>query len=313
MYAQSLTPLSCLKPVSLFGAASGIGARDEGCRFGPEAMLGSGLVGWLTGNGLDARWRETLTQADGAGSRRQADQVARIARLSRQLSRAVEAAVLDDSWFTVFGGDHTAAIGTWSGVHNALRRQGPLGLIWIDAHMDSHTPDTSPSGWLHGMPLACLLGFGPDALTDDLTGAAAGPVLRPGNVALVGVRSYEQDEAELLARLGVRVFFMDEVLARGIDAVMADAIAIAGHGTAGFGLSLDMDAIDPIDAPGVGTPVSGGLRATEAISALGHVRRRAGFLGMEIVEFNPTRDPDDRTMHLVKNLFAAGVPRECLP
>lgn len=313
MYAHSLSPLSCLKPVSLFGAASGIGARDEGCRFGPEAILGSGLVPWLTGNGVDARWCETLTPADGAETSVQADPVAVISGLSRQLSRAVEGAVEGNSWFTVFGGDHTTAIGTWSGVHNALHHKGPLGLIWIDAHMDSHTPETSPSGWLHGMPLACLLGFGPDALTDDLTGAAAGPVLRPGNVALVGVRSYEPDEAELLARLGVRVFFMDEVLARGIDGVMEDAIAIAGHGTAGFGLSIDIDAVDPVDAPGVGTPVSGGLRATEAIAALGHIRRRADFLGMEIVEFNPTRDADDVTMHLVRNLFAAGLPRECLP
>lgn len=307
MYAHSLSPLSCLKPVSLFGAASGIGARDEGCRFGPEAVLGSGLVPWLTGNGVDARWCETLTPADGAAN---TDPVAVIAGLSRKLSGAVAAAVEGKNWFTVFGGDHTTAIGTWSGVHNAIHRKGPLGLIWIDAHMDSHTPDTSPSGWLHGMPLACLLGFGPDALTGV---AAAGPALRPANVALVGVRSHEPGEAELLSRLGVRVFFMDEVLARGIDGVMEDALAIAGDGTAGFGLSIDIDAVDPLDAPGVGTPVSGGLRATEAIAALSRVRKQPEFLGMEIVEFNPTRDPDGITAHLVRNLFAAGLPRECLP
>ena len=262
---------------------------------------------WLTGNGVDAEWCETLTPAYGAAN---ADPVQVIAGLCRKLSRAVEGAVEGNSWFTVFGGDHTTAIGTWSGVHNALHRKGPLGLIWIDAHMDSHVPDTSPSGWLHGMPLACLLGFGPDALTGV---AAAGPVLQPAHVALVGVRSYEPGEAELLDRLGVKVFFMDEVLARGIDGVMEDALAIAGEGTAGFGLSIDIDAVDPLDAPGVGTPVSDGLRATEVISVLGHIRRRPRFLGMEIVEFNPTRDPDDITAHLVRNLFAAGLPRECLP
>lgn len=312
MYAHTLSPLSSsplssIRPVSLFGAASGIGARDEGCRFGPEAILGSGLVPWLSGNGVDARWCETLMPPDGAAN---ADPVPVIVGLCRKLSHAIEGAVEGDSWFTVFGGDHTTAIGTWSGVHNAGHGKGPLGLIWIDAHMDCHVPETSPSGWLHGMPLACLLGFGPDALTGL---AAKGPVLQPGHVALVGVRSYEAEEAELLERLGVRVFFMDEVLARGIDGVMDDALAIATGGTAGFGLSIDIDAVDPLDAPGVGTPVTGGLRATEAISALARVRGRPGFLGMEIVEFNPTRDPDGITAHLVRDLFAAGLPRECLP
>ncbi len=157
----------------------------------------------------------------------------------------------------VIGGDHSCAGGTWTGVARML--QGELGLVWIDAHMDSHTPATSHTGRLHGMPLAWLLGQGDDALY----GLSAG-VVDPEHVALIGVRSYEPEEKERLDRLGVRVFHIEEVHRRGLDTVAAEALAIAARGTSGFGVSIDLDAVTPEEAPGVGTPVADGIAGAAA-------------------------------------------------
>lgn len=201
----------------------------------------------------------------------------------------------------MLGGDHTCAVGTWTGIAGALAVRGPLGLVWIDAHMDAHTPSTSPSGMLHGMPLACLLGHGDPRLT-AITGDAR---LDPGRVCLVGVRNFETGEAALLRRLGVRVFFMHEVARRGLDAVLADALATAGEGAAGVGLSLDLDALDPRDAPGVGTPAPGGIRGTELVRSLARTAASAALAGVEIVEYNPYRDRGGVTARLVGDVLGA--------
>ncbi|MGH8507495.1 MAG: arginase, partial [Gammaproteobacteria bacterium] len=198
----------------------------------------------------------------------------------------------------VIGGDHSCAIASWSAAASALR--GPLGLVWIDAHMDSHTPATSPSGALHGMPLAILLGFGPPELTDLLY---PGAKLRPENVCLVGVRSYEPEEAELLHCLGVRVITMDEVRARGLMRSLGEAFAIVSCGTAVVGLSIDLDAIDPEDAPGVGTPARNGLRGLALVEGLRRLAPQPVLV--EIAEFNPLHDRKNKTARLVIDLLAA--------
>jgi arginase len=206
----------------------------------------------------------------------------------------------------VVGGDHSCAIGTWSGVHRALANHGPVGLIWIDAHMDSHTFATTPSGQIHGMPLACLLGHGETALT-RIGGAEA--KLRPEQVCLIGVRSYEAGEAALLHRLGVRVYDMDEIRRRGLAEVFEEALAIVRQGTAGFGVSVDLDALDPGEEPGVGTPVAGGLRRAELADALSHLRGDPAFVAMEIVEYNPRRDRRHATADAAGALLDAITPR----
>ena len=205
----------------------------------------------------------------------------------------------------VIGGDHSCAIGTWSGVKRALGAPERLGLIWIDAHMDSHTFATTPSGQLHGMPLACLLGHGEAALT-----AIDGPEakLRPQHVCLIGVRSFEAGEAALLHRLGVRVFDMDEIRRRGLAEVFDAALAIVRQGTAGFGVSVDLDALDPEEEPGVGTPVPGGLRRAELAAALSRLRGDPAFVAMEIVEYNPRRDRGHATADAAGALVGAITP-----
>jgi arginase len=179
---------------------------------------------------------------------------------------------------------------------------GRLGLVWIDAHMDSHTPATSHTGRLHGMPLAWLLG----ELDDPLYGLAAG-VVDPRHVCLVGVRSYEPEEDERLRRLGVRVVFMDEIRRRGIDAVLAEALDIAGAGTSAFGVSIDLDVVTPEDAPDVGTPVAGGVTSEELARALVAIAARPSLAAIELVEYSPRLDRDGRTARVALDLLAAAL------
>jgi arginase len=228
-----------------------------------------------------------------------------VAVLGVRLAAEVEAVLKAGNFPLVVGGDHSCAIGTWSGVHRALADRGPLGLIWIDAHMDSHTFATTPSGQIHGMPLAALLGHGEAALT-----AIDGPEakLLPEHVCLIGVRSYEAGEAALLHRLGVRVFDMDEVRRRGLAAVFDAALAIVRHGTMGFGVSVDLDALDPEEEPGVTTPVPGGLCRADLAAALSHLRGDPAFVAMEIVEYNPRRDRGRATADAAGALLDAVTP-----
>ena len=236
-------PAATMKPTStphrsiiVIGAASGAGAPDPGSAEGPDALRRYRAfhdtplqhVEW------DAILRVPRAQ--------QGTPLEAVAVLSARLAAEVEAVLQAGNFPLVVGGDHSCAIGTWSGVHHALAERGPTGLIWIDAHMDSHTFATTPSGQIHGMPLAVLLGHGEAALT-----AIDGPQakLRPEHVCLIGVRSFEAGEAALLHRLGVRVFDMDEVRRRGLAEVFDDALAIVRQGTAGFGVSVDLDALDP--------------------------------------------------------------------
>lgn len=289
------------RTIVVIGAASGAGAPDPATAEGPDALRHYRVfhdtplqhVEW------DAILRVPRAQQD--------TPLHAVAALSARLAAEVEAVLQAGHFPLVVGGDHSCAIGTWSGVHHALAGTGPLGLIWIDAHMDSHTFATTPSGQLHGMPLACLLGHGESALT-AIDGAEA--KLRPEHVCLIGVRSFEAGEAALLHRLGVRVFDMDEVRRRGLAAVFDEALAIVRRGTAGFGVSVDLDALDPAEEPGVGTPVPGGLRRAELAAALTRLRGEPAFVAMEIVEYNPRRDRGHATADAAGALVGAITPLE---
>jgi ornithine--oxo-acid transaminase len=296
---------AAIRNVRIFGAASGLGAADPGCAGGPDALRAGGLLEHLHCAGLEARWEETLRPA-GPSDRTKAEDVA---ALCARLEEAVGRPLLAGDVPVVLGGDHSCAIGTWRGVGRAA---GPFGLIWIDAHLDSHTPRTSPSGLLHGMPLAFLLGEGETPL-------AGPPALDPKQVCVVGVRSFEPEEAGLLQRLGVTVFSMEDIRRRGLEAVLEDALETVRRGTAGFGISIDLDALDPADAPGTGTPVPGGIRLHELLPALPHIGCGHRLLALEIAEFDPQRDVEGQTARAVGELAAAalaglrtGVPQSIL-
>jgi len=175
-----------------------------------------------------------------------------------------------------------------------------MGLIWIDAHMDSHTPATTESGRLHGMPLACLLGYGYPVLTSILH---AEPKVKPRNLCLIGVRSFEKAELEFLSKLGVRIYYMPEIKQRGFTAVLQEAVQHVSADTIGYGISIDMDSIDPRDAPGVGVPEAGGIRRDAMIAGLSEIVSDPKCLATEITEFDPSQDVNHMTEKLVIDLL----------
>ena len=186
------------------------------------------------------------------------------------------------------GGDHSMAVGSVSGVAEFYRKQNQkIGLIWIDAHTDINTPDSSPSGNVHGMPLAAIMGLGPPELANIF---GFSPKVRPENCVLVGVRDIDSIEKENVRRAGIGVFTMRDIDERGMRTVIEEALRMAGRGTAGYHVSLDMDWIDPEDAPGVGTPVRGGATYREAHLAMEIIADHGRMLSFEIVEVNPVID-----------------------
>src|SRR5947207_8115965 len=218
------------RQVELISAAWGLGGVDPGCADAP-AVLAPLLLPRLREYGIPTLPGPILRPSP--TERRK--QVA-VSRLCSLLAAAVADSLRHGRLPCVLGGDHSCAGGTWTGVARAT--QGPLGLVWVDAHMDAHTPRTSHTGRLHGMPLAWLLGQDDDPLYGLATG-----VLEPQHVALLGLRSYEPEERERLERLGVRVIYMSEIAERGIDAVLDEACAIATRGTVAFGVSIDLDVV----------------------------------------------------------------------
>ncbi len=273
--------------VDFIGVASGIGAQDQGCEAGPEALHTTCIKSHLCVNHV--KWLTTLYPPQAQ------DDLHTIQLLCRGLAAQVQASVEASHRFAVFSGDHSSAIGTWSGVRTALAQQGALGLIWVDAHMDSHTPESSPSGAYHGMPLACLLGHGPS----ELTGLSCFPaVLSPQNVVLVGVRSFEAEEHALLTELGVHIYYIDEVQRRGLAAVMEEAHHRVTLHSSHFGISIDLDAVDPGEAPGVGSPEQDGLHGDELVAALTTLAADERLVGVEISEYNPDHDVAQKTAQL---------------
>lgn len=281
----------------IIGAGCGVGARDARCVEGPEYLRRFGIVGRLRAKGITVRWGKTLRCRRVRG---QTTQLASVLEFSRRLAHEVSETVARKDFPIVLGGDHSSAIGTWNGVRAGVG--APIGLIWIDAHMDAHTPETSESGAFHGMPLAHLLGQGDPDLA-NLCGVS--PVFRPDRVVLIGVRSFETKEAELLSALGVRVYTMEEVRARTLSEVFAEAAKIVSQGTAGFGVSIDLDALDPEDAPGTGTPVAGGFTRAELTNALRLANLHPRLVAFEIAEYNPLADRENETARLTENLIAA--------
>jgi arginase len=287
-------PVEAQRQVELIGAAWGLGGPEPGCAEAPAALTPL-LAAELERCGIPVHAGPILFP-----SRTERRRQLAVSKLCGLLASAVAESLRRGRLPCVLGGDHSCAGGTWSGVARATK--GALGLVWVDAHMDAHTPRTSHTGRLHGMPLAWLLGQDDDPLYGLATG-----VLEPQNVALLGVRSYEPEERERLERLGVRVVYMNEVAARGIDAVLDEAVAIATRGTAAFGLSVDLDVVTPEEAPGVGTPVPGGVAAAALARSLERFGGRPDLVAVEIVEYSPRLDPHGHTARVAVDIARAAL------
>jgi arginase len=310
------TPAQVLpvRSIRILGVPLDLGASRRGVDMGPSAMRVAGLearleeLGHTVADGGNIAVEIAETQA--AGNER-ARYLAEIAGTCTRTAAAVVQALEAGETPLLLGGDHSLAAGSISGVAEFYHRQGKkIGVIWMDAHADINTPESSPSGNVHGMPLAALLGLGPEALA-NIYGYA--PKVYPENTVLIGVRSIDDGERENLRRAGVaEVFTMREIDERGMRTVMEEALRVAGAGTAGYHVSLDMDWIDPEDAPGVGTPVRGGATYREAHLAMEIVADHGGLLSLEIVEVNPIIDERNRTADLAVELACSAFGKKIL-
>jgi arginase len=299
--------------IAIIGAPLDLGQDRRGVDMGPSAMRVANLNKRLAALGYQVEdlGNIPVTQREAAPEGPPHSRyLPQIAETCRRLAIAVDKAATQRKVPLVLGGDHSIAIGTVAGLSRSFRRKKQqVGLIWIDAHADMNTPETSPSGNVHGMPLACCIGMGPKELT-SLFGYS--PKVSPRNVALVGVRDVDQLEAPHVRNSGVRAFTMRHIDERGLRAIMDEAIEIASNGTAGFHLSLDMDYVDPREAPGVGTPVRGGGTYREAHLAMEMICDSGKMLSMEVVEVNPVIDEVNRTADLAVGLVMSALGKRIL-
>jgi arginase len=289
--------------VAAIGAALDLGAGRRGVDMGPSAIRYAGLAARISELGLEyVDWGNVETAVAEASS--VGDEHARflpqIKKTCERIAQLVAQAVRDDYIPVVLGGDHSVALGTFAGLREV---HGPGGTIWIDAHGDLNSPDTSPTGNVHGMVLAAALGLAGDRFKEDGWGL---PAVAPGRVALVGVRSLDEGERAVLGELDARVFTMSDVDRLGVERAVREALAhVAG---AGFvHVSLDMDALDPDVAPGVGTPVRGGLSYREAHLALELVAESGLATSLDVVEVNPILDRENETGKLAVELIASAL------
>ena len=233
-----------------------------------------------------------------------------IARASTIIARKVERIIGLGHFPLVLGGDHSIAVGTVSGLAAFAQSQGKkLGLLWVDAHGDINTPETSPSGNIHGMPLATLLGFGAGELT-SIAGADA--KISPTNVALVGIRSLDSGEKKRLKETGVQVHTMSDIDRQGVHQIMKKALARVTDGTDFVHVSLDLDAVDPTVAPGVGTPVKGGLDYREAHLVMETVADAGVMTSLEVVEVNPILDAGNASAEFAVELVQSAFGKKIL-
>jgi arginase len=300
--------------IAIIGAPLDLGAGRRGVDMGPSAVRVAGLGSRLTALGYDVSdlGNVPVAQAesvDDAGPK-EAKYLPQIAATCERLGELAGQALADGKTPLVLGGDHSIAIGTAAGVSRFFRKSNrKIGMLWLDAHADMNTPESSPSGNVHGMPLACCVGVGPGELA-RLFGFS--PKVNPANVALVGIRDVDRLEAQTVRATGVRVFTMREIDERGMPAVIDEAIGIATQGTAGFHLSFDMDFVDPQYAPGVGTPVRGGATYREAHLAMEVICDSGKMVSMEVVEVNPVIDEVNRTADLAVELILSAMGKKIL-
>jgi arginase len=290
--------------ITILGAPMDLGADRRGVDMGPSAIRYAGLdeklraLGHTVHDAGNVHVPVAETRSAGNPQLKYLDQIVACAG---ELAARTRAAVAAGSVPIVLGGDHSIALGSISGVANAL---GTIGVIWFDAHADFNTVETSPSGNIHGMILASLAGYGEPVLVNA---GGPGPHVAPGRIVIVGARDLDAGERDLLRQAGVHVRSMSEIDRRGIHEVTREAIALASDGANGLHVSFDMDVVDPTEAPGVGTPVPGGITYREAHLAMELVAESGRLVAMDLVEVNPILDRENRTANLATELALSAL------
>ncbi len=299
--------------VGVVSVSMDLGAGRRGVDMGPSAIRIAGLGAALSEVADEVREIGTVTAtgpemaSEGGARTRYLSEIREVCARTHGLVRD---SLADGCTPLVLGGDHALSIGSVSAVADHYAEQGKgVGLIWVDAHTDMNTPETTPSGNIHGMVLSVLTGNGPEEL---LGLGRRAPMVSPDAVSIMGARDIDEAERELVKQSGVRVFTMTEIDERGIAECMDEALARASSGTAGYHLSFDLDGIDPLEAPGVGTPVQGGLTYREAHLICEKAARSKGLLSLEMVELNPVLDLGNQTALLAVELIASALGKTIL-
>jgi arginase len=299
--------------VRIIGVPMDLGQSRRGVDMGPSALRGAGLQAALKKLGLQVEDIGNLSvkqpEEMPVGEKR-AKYLQEIAETCGDVAAAAEKSLSEGFLPLVLGGDHSIAAGVAAGVANHFRKEKKqIGYLWLDAHGDMNTPDSSPSGNVHGMPLAAIMGYGAPELVDLL---GFKPKAEPGNIVIVGARDLDAQERKIVKKSGIRVFTMRDIDERGMREVMADALKYAMDDTAGIAVSLDMDFVDPADAPGVGTPVRGGVTYREAHLAMEMIADTEAMVSLEVVEINPILDEHNRTALLGVELVLSGLGQKIL-
>jgi arginase len=299
--------------VSILGVPLGFGSSLAGVDIGPAALRVARInqriaqLGYEVRDLGDMRIARPQSAGEFAGK---ANYLHEISAACEEIAVEVHKLVGGGELPVILGGDHSIAIGSIAGVASSCREnQESLGLIWFDAHADMNTPETTPSGNIHGMPLSALLGFGAKELTHV---AGFAPKLEPRFCAHIGARDLDQGERELIRRLGLRFFTMREIDERGMSACVDEAIVIASRAQGGYAVTFDVDALDPGDAPGSGTLVRGGLTYREAHLAMEKIAEAGGLRSLEIVEINTALDINNRTAELGVELLLSALGKRIL-
>ena len=303
-----------VKPVHIIGVPLDLGAGRRGVDMGPSAFRIAGL-----GDQIALLGRTVVDRGDVATPIRETQPTATdptkkfidaIARVCRSVHDEVLRALEEDAVPVVLGGDHSLAAGSVAASADWVRRSSnrPLGLIWVDAHGDMNTPSTTGSGNVHGMPLAALLGHEPR----ELASIGSLPSVRPEHTALVGIRNLDEQEKAEIRASGVHVFTIKEIDREGIATIAERAIAVASAGTGGIHVSFDLDVCDPAFAPGVGTPVKGGLDYREAHTLMELVADSLRLIALDLVEVNPTLDLRNTTAEFATELALSALGKKIL-
>ena len=301
------------KSLAVISVSIDLGAGRRGVDMGPSALRIAGLTETVESLGYPVMEVGTVTAcgpetvAEGESNAKYLEEITRVCKLAGEMTRTG----LEKGCFPlVLGGDHSLSVGTTAGVAAHHReRGGSIGLLWVDAHTDMNTPETTPSGNVHGMSLAALTGRGPAVLTELM---GPGPAVRPGHVVVLAARDLDGREKDAVREAGVRVITMSEIDERGLGDCMDEALERLTDGTTGFHVSLDLDSIDPLMAPGVGTPVAGGLTYREAHLICEKIARTGKLVGLEVVELNPVQDLENKTARLAIGLVASALGKTIL-
>jgi arginase len=299
--------------IRIIGVPMDLGASRRGVDMGPSALRVAGLQARIKQLGLQVEDIGNISvkqPEEMSYGEKRAKYLAEIADACKDLAAIVEKTLDENMTPVVLGGDHSIAAGSLSGVAGYFRKkEKKIGLIWLDAHGDINTPESSPSGNVHGMPLAAAMGYGATELV-ELQGFK--PKVEPQNISLVGIRDLDSQEKKLAKKSGVHVFTMRDIDERGMREVMSDALKYAMDDTDGISVSLDMDFVDPSDAPGVGTPVRGGVTYREAHLAMEMLADTEAMVSLEVVEINPVIDEHNRTALLGVELVLSGLGKKIL-